>query len=54
MIALEKAGVPTVSITARHFERDARATGAAMGLPSIPLAIVEETFTGHLSDADWP
>jgi len=50
MIALEKAGIPTVSLTARHFERDARASGAAMGLAAIPLAIVEETFTSHSDD----
>src|SRR5689334_6069147 len=47
MVQLEKAGIPTVSLTARHFERDARATGEVMGLAGIPLAIVDETFTSH-------
>src|SRR5262245_49338366 len=47
MVQLEKAGVPTVSLTARHFERDARTSGAVMGLAAIPLAIVDETFTSH-------
>ena len=50
MVQLEKAGVPTVSLTARHFERDARTSGAIMGLGAIPLAVVDETFTSH-SDA---
>jgi hypothetical protein len=50
MIQLEKAGVPTVALTSRHFERDARASGAIGGLAAIPLAVVEETFPSH-SDA---
>ncbi len=47
MIQLEKAGVPTVSLTARHFERDARTSATIMGLGAIPLAVVDETFTSH-------
>ena len=50
MIQLEKAGVPTVALTARHFERDARTSAEIMGLAAVPLAVVEETFTSH-SDA---
>ena len=50
MVQLEKAGIPTVSLTARHFERDARTSGAIAGLGAIPLAIVEETFTSHSSE----
>jgi hypothetical protein len=45
MVHLERAGVPTVSITARHFERDARLTADIVGLGSLPLAIVDMTFS---------
>ncbi|HEV7653048.1 MAG TPA: hypothetical protein VGP26_33245 [Actinophytocola sp.] len=45
MIELEKVGIPTVSLTAEHFERDAKITAELRGLPSAPLAIVSNTFT---------
>ncbi len=51
MIRLEKAGVPTVALTAKHFELDAKTTAEICGLPSLPLAIVTATFTSH-SDAE--
>lgn len=51
MVQLEKIGIPTVSFTSRHFERDARTTGDIVGLASVPLAIVEETFTSHTDEA---
>jgi hypothetical protein len=47
MIRLEKAGVPTVALTAKHFELDAKTTAEICGLPSLPLAIVPATFTSH-------
>jgi hypothetical protein len=51
MVQLEKAGVPTISFTSEHFERDARTTGDITGLAAVPLAIVPETFTSHTSEA---
>lgn len=50
MVQLEKVGVPTIAFTSRHFERDARTTGDVVGLPQVPLAIVEETFTSHTTE----
>lgn len=50
MVQLEKAGIPTVAFTSSHFERDARTTGDIVGLASVPLAIVPETFTSHTED----
>lgn len=45
MTAFEKAGVPTVSFTARLFQRDALATAKAFGLNRLSLAVVDHPFT---------
>jgi len=50
MILVEKNGVPTVSFTAAHFVNDARATADLMGLPALPLAVVEGEFTNQPYD----
>ncbi|HMR34229.1 MAG TPA: hypothetical protein PKA33_15620 [Amaricoccus sp.] len=50
MVQLEKLGIPTVAFTSSHFEKDARTTGDIVGLASVPLAIVPETFTSHTED----
>jgi len=51
MVALEKAGIPTVAFTAKHFVNDARATGKLLGLPELPLAVVPTTITNQT--AEW-
>lgn len=51
MVALEKAGLPTVALTAKHFTNDAKATGKMLGLPELPLAIVPTTITNRT--AEW-
>ena len=45
MTHFEKAGLPTVSFTARLFERDALATAKAFGLDRLNLAVVDYSFT---------
>jgi len=50
MVELEKAGVPTVSLTARAFANDARASAQAFGLPAAPIAVVDLPFTNQTVD----
>lgn len=50
MVELEKAGVPTVSFTARAFEHDARRSAQAFGLAAAPIAIVDLPFTNQTAD----
>lgn len=47
MVELEKRGVPTVSLTANAFIRDARRSAASFGLPFLPIAIMPEPFTNQ-------
>ncbi len=50
MVELEKAGVPTVSFTAKAFAKDARRSAQAFGLPSAPIAVVDLPFTNQAAD----
>ena len=50
MVELEKAGVPTVSFTARAYANDARASAQAFGLPAAPIAVVDLPFTNQKVD----
>ena len=50
MISIEKKGRPTVSFTSRHFVKDAQTTAEVLGLPEVPLAIVNETITNQAPD----
>ena len=45
MISVEKKGRPAVAFTARHFIDDAHMTAEIMGLPELPLAVIQNTFT---------
>ena len=45
MVELEKAGVPTVSFTAKGFVEDSRRSAQAFGLPAAPIAVVDLPFT---------
>ena len=47
MVELEKAGVPTVSFTAKGFVEDSRRSAQAFGLPAAPIAVVELPFTNQ-------
>lgn len=47
MIELEKAGLPTVSITARGFENDFESSALTFGLPQIPYVVVPHTMTSR-------
>jgi hypothetical protein len=50
LVRLENEGIPTVGLTARHFELDAKTTAKVVGLPGVPLAIVDAPFTNHTDD----
>jgi hypothetical protein len=47
MVELEKAGVPTVSFTAKGFVEDSRRSAQAFGLPAAPIAVVDLPFTNQ-------
>ncbi|MBI2909275.1 MAG: hypothetical protein HYX92_16645 [Chloroflexi bacterium] len=47
MVYYEKAGIPTVSMTAEGFESDARATARAFGLKQIALAVLSRPLTNQ-------
>jgi hypothetical protein len=47
MVEFEKRGVPTVAITARGFESDARFSADTFGLPGLPFVVTDSTFTSH-------
>ena len=51
MFALEKLGIPTVGITARHFITDYRTTALSLGLPELPIMVASEAYSS-LSPAD--
>ncbi len=50
MVELEKAGVPTVSFTAKAFEKDSRRSAQAFGLTAAPIAVVDLPFTNQTVD----
>ncbi|BCB90015.1 UGSC family (seleno)protein [Phytohabitans suffuscus] len=47
MVEFEKRGVPTVALTARGFEADARFSADTFGLSDLPFVVAESTFTSH-------
>ncbi|MEE8443547.1 MAG: hypothetical protein V3S37_07340, partial [Dehalococcoidia bacterium] len=47
MIALEKAGLPTVAIVAHGFEDDFEASAQVFGLPQVPYVVVPYTMTSR-------
>ena len=47
MIALEKAGLPTVAIAARGFEDDFEASALTFGLPQVPYVVIPHTMTSR-------
>jgi hypothetical protein len=47
MVEFEKRGLPTVAITARGFENDARFSADTFGLPDLRFVTAESTFTSH-------
>jgi hypothetical protein len=47
MVALEKAGLPTVSIVARGFEADFQTSASVFGLPQIPYVVIPYTMTSR-------
>lgn len=50
LIEFEKAGVPTVGITAAHFVPDAHRSAENFGLPALALAVVPEPLTNQTPD----
>jgi len=51
MILMEKAGIPSVTFTARHFIHDARSTADVLGCPEVPLALFPEVLTNQTSES---
>ncbi len=51
MSALERRGIPTVSITASIFEEDARFSAKVFGLPELPIALVPQPLTNRTPEA---
>ena len=51
MVELEKRGIPTVSLTAQGFVKDAHRSAAAFGLPGLPIAVAPFPFTNQSPDA---
>jgi hypothetical protein len=47
MVEFEKRGVPTVAITARGFENDARHSSDTFGMADLAFVVAESTFTSH-------
>ncbi len=50
MVALEKAGLPTVSIVARGFEADFQTSARIFGLPQLPYVVIPYTMTSRSRD----
>jgi len=50
LIEFEKAGVPSVGITAEHFVPDAHRSAENFGLPNLALSIVPEPLTNQTPD----
>jgi hypothetical protein len=46
-VELEKKGVPTVTICTTAFERLGRGEARTLGMPDLPLAIVDHPFAGE-------
>ena len=51
MFELEKRGIPTVSWTAKRFEKDAQASARAFGLPVIALALIPTPATNESDES---
>lgn len=51
MVEFETRGVPTVSFTARAFERDAHRSAETFGLVQLPIAVVAAPFTSQPVEA---
>ncbi len=50
MVALEKAGLPTVSIVARGFESDFETSARIFGFPQLPYVVIPYTMTSRSRD----
>jgi len=51
-VALEKRGIPTLSVVQDRFEREARAIARMMGMEDLPLLIEPSADAGYMGSRD--
>lgn len=51
-IALEEAGIPTISIAHKNFEKAARIQAKLLGYPDLPILVVSDPKEGNLVEEE--